>query len=64
MDTVKLKIDGMHCQSCVARVRRAIENVAGTAVVDVKIGSAEARAESPAPVIAAVEAAGYTASQV
>lgn len=61
MTTINLKIDGMHCQACVARVRRAMEKVDGAEVVDVQVGSASAKAESPAPLIAAIGAAGYNA---
>jgi copper chaperone len=36
-----LKIDGMHCDACVRRVRAALSSVNGIEVKDVKVGSAE-----------------------
>jgi len=36
-----IPIEGMHCQACVARVRKALEKVAGVGVQRVDIGSAE-----------------------
>jgi len=35
-----LTIDGMHCQACVARVRKALEGVAGARPEKVEVGSA------------------------
>ncbi len=40
-----LKIDGMHCDACVRRVRTALGNVTGVQVKDVKVGSAEIELE-------------------
>jgi len=37
---VKIAIEGMHSQACVAKVRRALENVEGAQVCEVQIGSA------------------------
>jgi copper chaperone CopZ len=37
---VKIAIEGMHSQACVAKVRRALENVEGAQVREVQIGSA------------------------
>jgi len=37
---VRIAIEGMHSQSCVAKVRRALENVEGAHVREVQIGSA------------------------
>jgi len=36
---VKIAIEGMHSQACVAKVRRALENVEGARVREVRIGS-------------------------
>ncbi len=60
---MKLAIEGMHCQKCVERVRRAIETVPGAHAETVEVGSATVQIEpSQGPqVIAAVRAAGYEA---
>ena len=58
---MKIAIEGMHCQACVARVRRALENVPGAQVREVQIGSAVVDLD-PARQAAALEAiqkAGY-----
>ena len=58
---MKLTIDGMHCQACVQRVRKAIEKVEGAQVQQVDVGSAEV-AIDPAretAVLEAVRKAGY-----
>ena len=60
-----LKIDGMHCGSCVRRVSQALSATPGVAVNEVNVGAAKlSSAEEPAPVeaaIAAIAKAGYTA---
>jgi copper chaperone CopZ len=60
-----LRIDGMHCGSCVRRVSQALAAVPGAAVNEVRVGAARVTAaEEPAPVdlaIAALAKAGYTA---
>ncbi len=35
-----LKIDGMHCEKCVARVENAVKALGGSAKVDLKLGRA------------------------
>jgi copper chaperone len=58
---MRVAIDGMHCEACVKRVRKAIEKVGGARVENVEIGSA-AIAIDPAreaDVIEAVRKAGY-----
>jgi copper chaperone len=62
---MKLAIDGMHCQKCVERVRKAIEGVDGARVESVEVGSARVAADaSKAPqVIAALRDAGYAARE-
>jgi len=60
---MKLEIDGMHCQACVARVRKALEKVPGAQIERVDVGSAELAIDSllePA-VLDAIRAAGYEA---
>ena len=58
---MKLAIEGMHCQACVARVRKAIEKVEGARVDNVAIGAAEVHIDSSRqPVlIEAIRRAGY-----
>lgn len=60
-----LRIDGMHCGSCVRRVSQALASVEGVEAKDVQIGMAMLTFElDPAPVdlaIAALAKAGYTA---
>lgn len=58
---MKLAIEGMHCQKCVERVRKAIEGVPGVSVENVDVGSATVKVdgEGAASVIDAVRAAGY-----
>jgi copper chaperone len=60
-----LKIDGMHCASCVRRVNQALAATPGVVVSEVTVGAAKlSSVEDPAPVdlvIAAIAKAGYTA---
>lgn len=58
---MKLAIDGMHCQKCVERVRKAIERVEGARVENLEIGSATVtvEGEGAARVVDAVRNAGY-----
>jgi len=59
-----LRIDGMHCGSCVKRVTQALAVVEGVAVNEVRIGEARlTSSQNPAPVdlaIAALAKAGFT----
>lgn len=64
MSAIKLKIEGMHCQSCVARVKRALERVPEVRIQEVQIGSAQLEALDPEAAIAAVTTAGYPATRV
>lgn len=62
---MKIAIDGMHCQACVLRVRKALEKVNGVHVKEVLIGSAELDIVDPksddlGSALAAIETAGYT----
>jgi len=69
MSEFTLKIDGMHCGSCVRRVSQALDATPGVQVNEVTIGSAKLSAAGPpAPpqqavdlAIAALAKAGYTA---
>ena len=60
-----LKIDGMHCASCVRRVNQALAATPGVVVKEVGVGTATlTSAEGAEPVvlaIAAIAQAGYTA---
>ena len=63
---MKLKIDGMTCEHCVAAVREALTDVDGVVqFTDVSLadGTAEIEGNPDSDVlVAAVEAEGYTAS--
>ncbi len=60
-----LRIDGMHCGSCVRRVNQALAATPGVVVDEVRVGAARLSAtEEPAPVdqaIAALAKAGFAA---
>ena len=54
-------IEGMHCQACVQRVKKALEKIEGISVRDVNVGWAEVTADAaqvPA-VLDAVRQAGF-----
>lgn len=65
MAEFKLRIDGMHCGSCVRRVSQALAATEGVKVEEVKVGTARlSSAVDPAPVelaIAALAKTGFTA---
>ena len=60
-----LRIENMHCGSCVRRVSQALASTAGLEVKEVRVGAARVSSgKDPAPVAQAVEAlakAGYPA---
>jgi copper chaperone CopZ len=60
-----LRIDNMHCGSCVRRVSQALASTAGLEVKEVRVGAARfTSSESPAPLdqaLAALAKAGYPA---
>ncbi len=58
---MRVAIEGMHCDACVRRVRKAIEKVAGAHVEDVQIGSAviSIDPEHEPAILEAVRKAGY-----
>jgi copper chaperone len=60
-----LRIDGMHCGSCIRRVSQALASAQGIEVEEVRLGAARLRSiEGPAPVqkaLTALEKAGYRA---
>jgi copper chaperone len=60
-----LKIDGMHCGSCVKRVSLALAATPGIVVNEVRVGAARVSSDQEPPplglAIAAIAKAGYTA---
>ena len=65
MAEATLKIEGMSCQHCVARVKKAIDALAGVSGSDVSVGSAAVTFDESKlkreDIKAAVEKAGYKA---
>lgn len=58
---MRIEIAGMHCQACVARVRKALEKVEGAHVREVEVGHAQIDLD-PArqgEALQAIEKAGY-----
>ncbi len=66
-ETIELKIDGMTCASCVARVEKALASAPGVVSATVNLATEKATVEAqrgllrPADLVAAVEDAGYEA---
>ncbi|MGD9833798.1 MAG: heavy metal translocating P-type ATPase [Piscinibacter sp.] len=69
-DSAELRIEGMTCASCVARVERALKAVPGVISATVNLATEQAHVErlrgaaSAAALMAAVQKAGYTAHVV
>jgi copper chaperone len=65
MPEFTLRIDGMHCGSCVRRVSQALASTAGVTVKEVRIGAARLEGDAGKPTvdqaIAALARAGFTA---
>ncbi len=69
MAEIALRIDGMHCGSCVRRVGQALAAVPGVTVKEIRVGAARLTApnesaggvDSISLAIAAVAKAGYAA---
>ena len=62
--TVKLKIEGMHCNHCAAKVEAALKALGCKAEIDVKLGKAVVTCPekvAEAELTAAVTAAGFPA---
>lgn len=63
MSEFTLRVEGMHCGSCVRRVTQTLNGMAGLEAVEVQVGAARVHSSSdPAPVdlaIAALAKAGY-----
>jgi copper chaperone CopZ len=67
VETVRLRIEGMGCDGCVAAVDDALRTLPGVTRVDVDLaaGTAEVELErpaDPAPLLAAIAGAGYDAA--
>lgn len=59
------QIEGMHCGACVRRVTRALNQVPGTQVDEVRVGAARLHANAaPDAYLAAIRKAGYEAHVV
>jgi copper chaperone CopZ len=67
MANIKLRVTGMTCGHCQAKVERALKETGGvySAIVDLQLGQAEIDFEddaaTPGQLVAAVEKAGYGA---
>jgi len=62
MATLQLRIDGMHCGSCVRRVTQTVNAMPHTTANEVVVGAARVTTESsPDAVIAALATAGFRA---
>jgi copper chaperone len=65
LNEFNLRIDGMHCGSCIRRVTQALNQGGGMDVLEVRLGAARVgSATEPAPVdlaLAALAKAGYSA---
>ena len=65
MQKIHLAIEGMSCGHCVARVRRALQSVAGVQVTSVEVGSAVAEVDparvKPEDLLRAVDDVGFVA---
>ena len=66
MSEVNLRIDGMHCGSCIRRVTQSLQAVAGAEVEEVRLGAARVRlnpAASAQALIAGLSKAGFAAHE-
>jgi len=67
MAEITLRIDGMHCGSCIRRVTQAISNAGPFAVAEVRLGAArfqvpeDAETASTDLAVAALAKAGFSA---
>jgi copper chaperone len=66
MATLQFQIDGMHCGACVQRVTRALNQVPGTQVHEIRVGAArlDSNSADPETYLAAIRKAGYEAHLV
>jgi copper chaperone len=64
MAEVNLRIDGMHCGSCIRRVTQSLQTVPGAEVEEVRLGAARVKlnpAASAQALIAGLSKAGFAA---
>lgn len=65
MKEIMLRIEGMHCGSCIRRVTQALQKVDGVEVEEVRLGAARVKAQDTAAaepaLLASVAKAGFTA---
>jgi copper chaperone len=60
MSTLVLRIDNMHCGSCILRVSQTLSALPGTHVQEVRVGSARIKTgAAPENIQQALTAAGY-----
>ena len=66
MTELLFQINGMHCGACVQRVNRALSQVPGTQVDEVRVGAARLHSETPQPdaYLTAIRKAGFKAHLV
>ena len=60
-NTMKIQIEGMHCDACVMRVRKFLSKIPDARVKDVSVGAAEVEItpERRNEALQAIEKAGY-----
>jgi copper chaperone CopZ len=66
MTEVDLRIDGMHCSSCIRRVTQSLQKLPGVKVEEVRLGAARIKLPedtNASVVIAGLGRAGYSAHQ-
>lgn len=64
---VNLKITGMHCEKCAAKVENAIKALGGSVKIDLKLGRAEVKVPEKigeAEIKSAVDALGFKAEVI
>jgi copper chaperone CopZ len=65
MNSITLRIDGMHCGACVRRVTQALQKVEGAEVQEVRLGAARVQVKdvsaTESALLASITKAGYSA---
>jgi copper chaperone CopZ len=62
MATLNLRIDGMHCGSCVRRVTQTLNAVPGATAEEVVVGAARVQTDAaPEALLSALATAGFRA---
>jgi len=57
MSEANIKIEGMNCQHCVMRVRKALEALSGVEILGVDIGEARVRFDASKTSLSDIESA-------